>query len=93
MAGLVTTESAADFKVLESAATELTVVAIPPCVAASIAISMPPIRREDTPIKLVFFVPSIASARATAALFGGELNSVPIADGSSGASLCVMGLP
>ncbi len=75
VAGLETTESTASFKVLESATFELTVVAIPQAIAAAIAITTPPARREDTPIKLVFFVASIAIARATAARCGGELNA------------------
>jgi len=74
VAGLVITESSANFKVLASARFELTVVLIPPAIAATITILTPPIRREDTPIKLVFLVASIAIARATAARCGGALN-------------------
>ena len=73
--GMISTESTASFKVLESATFELTVVTIPPAIAESISITTPPDRREDTPIKLVFLVASIAIARATAARCGGELNA------------------
>lgn len=48
--------------------------AIPPHRAADVVVAEPPLRREDTAIKLVFFVPSIAEARATAAMNGGALN-------------------
>jgi predicted enzyme related to lactoylglutathione lyase len=49
-------------------------VAIPARIAAHIEIATPPLLREDTPIKLVFVVHSIAAARSVAPVHGGELN-------------------
>ncbi|MEO7082818.1 MAG: hypothetical protein ABI085_00790 [Gemmatimonadaceae bacterium] len=46
---------------------------IPPKVAASIEIEEPPLRRSETPIKLVFSVPSLAAAREAAANLGGRV--------------------
>jgi hypothetical protein len=37
--------------------------------------STPPVRREGTPIKLAFHVPSIEDLRPVVARFGGQLNS------------------
>ena len=63
-----------DHIVLESPQCQLVVHAIPKKVADSIEITVPPTRRTDTAIKLFFFVPSIAEARAKATALGGELN-------------------
>lgn len=76
VAELTIMHSEADHVILESASFQLTVVAIPEKFAAAIEIASPPIRREDTAIKLVFFISNIASARAVAARLGGELNSI-----------------
>lgn len=64
----------ADHVVLESRLFQLVVVAVPEPVAASIHIETPPTRRTETPIKLTFYVPDIASARNVAGLLGGALN-------------------
>ena len=66
--------SEADHIVLESPAFQLVIVAIPVHIAESIDVAEPPVPRTDTPIKLVFPVPSIEAARAAAASRGGELN-------------------
>jgi len=63
-----------DHIVLESEAVELVIVAIPAATAARIVITTPPARRENTAFKLVFPVPSLEQARATAQANGGELN-------------------
>lgn len=63
-----------DHVVLEGGGFQLVVVAIPARIAAQIEIATPPLRREDTPIKLVFVVHSIAAARSVAPVHGGELN-------------------
>ncbi|HZP66249.1 MAG TPA: VOC family protein [Rudaea sp.] len=63
------------FVVLESAAFQLVVVAVRPAIAARIAISAPPARREDAAVKLCFAVADLAAARACAADLGGELNA------------------
>ena len=64
-----------DHIVLESKGLQLVVVAIPESIASSIEIETPPVRREDTPIKLVLPVPSIGAARVAAPKWGGELNA------------------
>ena len=63
-----------DHVVLESPGFQLVILAVPVRIAASIEITAPPSRREDTAVKLVFFVPSIPSTRAAAARLGGELD-------------------
>jgi predicted enzyme related to lactoylglutathione lyase len=72
--GLPVTHFDAAYAVLESGAFQLVVHAIPAHIAASIKIADPPVRREDSAVKLVFLVPSIAKARALAPSLGGELN-------------------
>ena len=72
--GLEVVYSEADHVVLESPVLQLVVVAIPEHIAASIELADPPIRRTDTPIKLVFTVASIGVARDAAKRLGGELN-------------------
>lgn len=62
------------FAVLVSDVLELAVVRIPDEIAATIAIADPPVRREETPIKLVLEVTSIAAARAVAAAHGGSVD-------------------
>ena len=62
-----------DHIVLESETVELVIVAIPAATAARIVITTPPEKRESTAFKLVFAVPSLAQARETAKLNGGEL--------------------
>jgi predicted enzyme related to lactoylglutathione lyase len=74
LTGMPVTHSEPDFVVLGSALFQLTVVAIPAHIAKDIHIATPPVRREDTPIKLSFTVPSLARAREQAARHGGELN-------------------
>jgi predicted enzyme related to lactoylglutathione lyase len=63
-----------DHIVLESETVELVIVAIPAATAARIVITTPPQRRANTAFKLVFAVPSLAEARATAEANGGELD-------------------
>ncbi len=72
--GMRIARSQADHVLLDSSALELAIVAIPGALADSITIADPPARREDTPIKLVFFVPDVAAARRAATRLGGELN-------------------
>jgi predicted enzyme related to lactoylglutathione lyase len=59
--------------VLESDGFQLVVHAIPEHIASSITISVPPEAREETPIKLLFPVASIAGARSLAASLGGQV--------------------
>jgi hypothetical protein len=50
--------------------------AIPPDIAASFEITRPPVRREETPVKLVFLVTSIRAARALAIAHGGQVDPI-----------------
>jgi hypothetical protein len=50
--------------VLQSDAFQLAIVAVPPAIAARIAIASPPARREDTAVKLCFAVASLAGGPA-----------------------------
>jgi predicted enzyme related to lactoylglutathione lyase len=75
IAGLQITHTEQDYVVLESAAFQLVVVSIPAKLAASIQIAVPAQPREDTAIKLVLPVPSIADARMIAQSLGGQLNA------------------
>lgn len=72
--GLTATHGESDHVVLTSAHCELVIHAIPKAIADTFTIAVPPERRSETPIKLYFFVASIADARARAAPLGGELN-------------------
>jgi len=65
-----------DHVVLESPQSQLVVLRIPKAIAASIEIAVPPVRRTRTPVKLVFFVPSLAAARVSAGAFGGVVDPV-----------------
>ena len=62
-----------DHIVLESETWELVIVAIPAAIAARIVITAPPEKRENTAVKIVFAVSSLAAAREVAKLHGGEL--------------------
>jgi predicted enzyme related to lactoylglutathione lyase len=59
---------------LESPAFQLVVLRMPRRIASTIQIAVPPVRRANTAVKLVFFVPSIATVRASAPALGGVLN-------------------
>jgi catechol-2,3-dioxygenase len=73
--GLEVAETADDYRVLESDAWTLSLVVVPDAVAATLpAASVPPARREETPIKLAFQVPSIEGLRPVMASLGGEMD-------------------
>lgn len=72
--GFAAANSQPDHVVLESPGYELVVVAIPERIAESIELADPPVRRTDTPIKLVFTVASIEAARVLAAARGGQID-------------------
>jgi predicted enzyme related to lactoylglutathione lyase len=72
--GLKVAHAEDDHVVLESPMFQLVILAIPDAIAASISIAMPPARRENTPIKLVFQVDSIDAIRRVIASVGGELD-------------------
>ena len=71
--GMFRFHAAPDLVVLDSQAIQLIVHATPPGIAASISISNPPQRRENTALKFFFTVPSIAQARAIAPALGGQV--------------------
>jgi catechol 2,3-dioxygenase-like lactoylglutathione lyase family enzyme len=60
----VVEDVAGDHCVLASTAGSLTLVQVPAEVARDIALTDPPVRREETPIKLIFDVASIERLRA-----------------------------
>lgn len=62
-----------DIIVLESPTYQFVIHGIPQSIADSIEITTPPQRREDLPIKLVFWVPSLESARSQVKGIGGGL--------------------
>ncbi|QPF74755.1 hypothetical protein G8A07_18735 [Roseateles sp. DAIF2] len=72
--GLPVVERDSDYTVLQSGAFQLVLVEIPAAIAAGIEISVPPERREETPLKLCLLVPDLAAARAQAAALGGVLD-------------------
>jgi len=88
VAGLVVRNMEDGFVVLESSAFELVIVALPAQIAAQIQIASPPVKRQDTAIKLAFFVPSIANARSVAPEAGGALNSLEREWQFQGARVC-----
>ncbi|WP_428506902.1 VOC family protein [Roseateles sp.] len=72
--GLKVTESESGHVALEANGFQLVIVAVPQHIAATIEIQSPPVRREGTPIKLVFFVRSIEDAASKVAQLGGQMN-------------------
>jgi len=67
-------ESGDDFVALERGPIQLVVVRIPEKFAQTIEIALPPQRREDTALKLMFVVRSIADARHAAVRLGGVID-------------------
>jgi predicted enzyme related to lactoylglutathione lyase len=76
------------FAVLGAAPTRLVIVRIPTQIADTIEIETPPMRREDTPIKLVFGVADIAAARQSALDRGGAVNGEEREWNFEGARVC-----
>jgi predicted enzyme related to lactoylglutathione lyase len=74
LAGMEVTHSGKDIIVLESAGSQLMVHPIPTKTARAIDTTVPPQRRIQAAVKLVFPVASIAQVRARAPALGGELN-------------------
>ena len=73
LCGLAVVHAESDHIVLESAAVQMVVHAIPKRVAQTITITQPPMLREQTPIKLFFAVQDLAQARLRAAELGGQI--------------------
>jgi predicted enzyme related to lactoylglutathione lyase len=63
----------AEIIVSESPDFQLVFHAIPPHIASTLVIESPPVRRENTALKLFFTVSSLAEARSTAVKLGGEV--------------------
>lgn len=76
LTGLPIVTSEAEHVVLAEHGFELTVVLIRPEFAENINIQVPPVRRTETPVKLVFAVPSIEAARRAARQLGGDVEGV-----------------
>lgn len=66
--------------VLQSPDFQLVLHAIPPAIARDIRIAVPPVAREDTPIKLFFTVDALARAQAQVRRLGGVADA-PAWDG------------
>ena len=73
--GLQPTDRDEKHVVLESRGFQLVVLRVPRELASTIEIAVPPVRRSEAAVKLVFFVPSIASVRASAASCGGFVSA------------------
>jgi predicted enzyme related to lactoylglutathione lyase len=67
---------AGEYRILESDGWTLSVVQVPPAVAAAITLTAPPARRDATPLKLTFDVLSIAAARSAMARLGGRADAI-----------------
>jgi predicted enzyme related to lactoylglutathione lyase len=74
VAGLAVTARQATYVVLSGDGFRLFVVAVPHWLSRDIVIGDPPARREDTPIKLVLPVASLAAAREVAPAYGGVVD-------------------
>ena len=71
--GMKATHTEPDLVVLESNTVQLVIHGVPPAVKRKYPISVPPKVRDDTAVKLMFPVPSIALARTAAASLGGSI--------------------
>ena len=74
MSALASEAEGEDFCVLESDEWELSLVSVPKAVAATLIVTDPPRRREDSPVKLVFSVASIEALRSKVVEAGGQLD-------------------
>ena len=74
--------------VLESDAMVLVIHGIPAHIASTFVITDPPQRRQDTAVKLVLAVPSLADARARAPALGGGVDPASAAWSAAGFTAC-----
>jgi predicted enzyme related to lactoylglutathione lyase len=88
VAGLQIQTAKDEYAVLGCESHQLVIVRIPRRIAGSIAIETPPVRREETPIKLVFSVADIVAARNNAAERGGIVNPAEREWEFEGAKVC-----
>ena len=86
--GLAVTSDEPDHAVLALSGFQLVVLRIPDHIAADIDIADPPVRREDTAVKLVFFVKDLAVVRASAPALGGSVNPPEREWNFDGATVC-----
>jgi hypothetical protein len=74
--GLVVDESEhGHYAVLTGRGVELSIIQVPEPIASQIDIANPPQTRSRTPIKLAFFVPSIAAALEAGRRLGGRVDA------------------
>lgn len=71
--GMTRTHATPDLVVLRSPDIQLTLHAMPPAIAASVTISDPPAKRDNTALKFFFTVPSLAQAQDLAPSLGGDI--------------------
>ena len=88
VAGLSAVQVDRDVIVLESESQQLVLHSLPPRIARTIDIASPPLLRTDTPVKLVFAVASLASARAGAVALGGRVNPTSVEFEARGFRAC-----
>jgi len=69
--GLAVVDRADGYAVLNGGGGDVSIVAVPPAVAATLRLQEPPEIREETPVKPSFRVPSLAAAAAAALEHGG----------------------
>jgi predicted enzyme related to lactoylglutathione lyase len=72
--GFEASDQAEDYCLLDSDRWTLSLVVIPPDVAATIHVSAPPRRRDAAPIKLAFHVANIDGLRPVVAGTGGQID-------------------
>jgi predicted enzyme related to lactoylglutathione lyase len=72
--GLEVGHAAEHHAVMESDVWRLSLVVVPPSIAAALELSVPARRRESAAIKLAFQVPRIDDLRSPAAALGGQLD-------------------
>ncbi len=90
VAALAVAETTEGYVVLESSGLQLVIVRMRQEIADQIVVWDPPLIREETPIKPVFIVPSLAASRAAAARTSGRVKP-PEAEWRFGLALGVDG--
>ena len=88
VAGLTLDARESDHAVLRADEFQLILVRMPDSLARDVEVGDPPVRREDTPIKLVLPVSSLAGARDAAPAYGGVVDSVSREWTFRGARVC-----
>lgn len=86
--GMTQTVTESRLIVLESATYQLVIHGIPKAVADRVNITTPPERRENTALKLVFPVKSLADTRAAAPAWGGQVDKPSAQFSARGFTAC-----